>query len=58
MIGKSPIQNQKEIFQPMLVEFIDMNHELILLAHKIDWKYFEKSFSKYYSNTGQPSDSR
>lgn len=55
MIGKSPIQNQKEIFQPMLVEFIDMNHELVLLAHKIDWKYFEKSFSKYYSNTGQPS---
>ena len=55
MVGKSPIQNQKEIFQPMLVEFIDMSHELVLLAHKIDWKYFEKSFSKYYSNTGQPS---
>ena len=55
MIGKSPIQNQKEMFQPMLVEFIDMNHELVLLAHKIDWKYFEKSFSKYYSHTGQPS---
>ena len=54
-MGKSPIQNQKEIFRPMLTEFIDMTHELVLLANKIDWKYFEKSFSKFYSNTGHPS---
>ncbi|VAW28532.1 Transposase, IS4 family [hydrothermal vent metagenome] len=55
MIGKSPVQNQKELFRPLLKEFIDMSHELVLLAHKIDWKYFEKTFSKYYSHTGQPS---
>lgn len=55
MIGKSPAQNQKDLFRPLLIEFIDMNHELVLLAQKIDWKYFEKEFSKYYSHTGQPS---
>jgi len=32
-----------------------MNHELVLLADKIDWKYFEKSFTPNYSNTGQPA---
>jgi transposase, IS5 family len=55
MTGKSPNQNQKNLFLPLLKEFIDMNHGLVLLAHKIDWKHFEKSFSHYYSNTGQPA---
>ena len=55
MIGKSPVQNQGELFRPMLSEFIDMNHELVLLSKKIDWNYFEKEFSQFYSNTGQPS---
>jgi IS5 family transposase len=54
MTGKSPNQNQKNLFLPLLKEFIDMNHDLVLLAHKIDWNHFEKSFSHYYSNTGQP----
>jgi IS5 family transposase len=55
MIGKSPDQKQREIFRPLLIDFIDMRHELVLLSKKIDWKYFEKSFSEHYSNTGQPA---
>lgn len=55
MIGKSPNQSQMNLFQPLLKEFINMNHEMVLLADKIDWKYFENEFSQYYSNTGQPS---
>jgi transposase, IS5 family len=55
MTGKSPNQNQYNLFRPLLREFIDMDHELVLLANKIDWNYFEKSFSPYYSTTGQPS---
>ncbi len=54
-MGKSPIQNQGELFRPLLSEFIDMDHELVLLSKKIDWNYFEKEFSQFYSNTGQPS---
>lgn len=54
MIGKSPNQSQMNLFQPLLKEFINMNHEMVLLADKIDWKYFEETFSGYYSNTGQP----
>lgn len=55
MLGKSPPQNQKDLFRPLLREFIDMEHPLVLLAHKIDWSYFEKEFAPLYSYTGQPS---
>ena len=55
MIGKSPSQKQRELFRPLLSDFIDMNHELILLSQKIDWKELEDEFSGLYSNTGQPA---
>ncbi|MDD7888253.1 transposase [Flavivirga sp. 57AJ16] len=55
MIGKSSNQNQGDLFRPLLKDFIDLSHELVLLADKIDWTYFEQEFSKYYSHTGKPS---
>ncbi len=55
MIGKTPDQGQRDMFSPLLSDFIDMGHELVLLANKIDWKYFEKEFSEYYSKVGQPA---
>ena len=39
----------------MLVDFIDKEHELVLLAKKIDWEYFEQEFSILYSNRGNVS---
>jgi len=41
--------------QLLLKDFIDLNYELVLISDKIDWEYFEKEFSKYYSHTGQPA---
>jgi IS5 family transposase len=55
MIGKTENQNQRDLFQPSLKDFINMGHELVLLSDKIDWSYFEKDFSIYYSNTGHPA---
>jgi IS5 family transposase len=55
MTGKSTPQDQRNLFRPLLHEFIDHGDELILLASKIDWHYFEKEFSKLYSNTGKPA---
>ena len=55
MLGNSPDQNQRDLFSPLLKDFIDMKHELVLLSEKIDWKHFEDSFSHLFSNTGQPS---
>lgn len=49
MLGKSPDQNQRNLFLPLLSDFIDMKHELIFLAHKIDWEYFDNEFGGLYS---------
>lgn len=55
MLGKKIVQNQRDLFKPLLVDFIDMSHELVLLADQIDWDYFEKELAQYYSHTGKPS---
>lgn len=55
MLGKSPVP-QADLFNPMLVNFINLQHELVLLANKIDWRYFDKEFAPLYSNTGQSSN--
>lgn len=54
MLGKNP-EKLPELFRPMLVDFIDYKHELVLLSGKIDWNYFEKEFSPLYSKIGNPS---
>ena len=55
MVGKTKQTKQRDLFRPLLTDFIDMNHELVLLANKIDWDYFEKELSIYYSNKGRPA---
>jgi len=54
MLGKNPVK-QSELFRPMLVDFVDMSHELVLLADKINWSYFENEFSVFYSKIGNSS---
>lgn len=54
MLGKNP-EKKPELFRPMLVDFIDHEHELVLLSEKIDYNYFEKEFSPLYSKVGNPS---
>lgn len=54
MLGKNP-KKLPELFRPMLVDFIDNKHGLVLLSEKIDWDYFEKEFSPLYSKVGNPS---
>jgi IS5 family transposase len=43
------------MFRPMLKDFIDPQHKLVLLADLIDWQYFENEFKSYYSEQGAPS---
>jgi len=54
-IGKSPKKEQRDLFRPLLEDFIDRNHELVLSANKIEWSYFEKEPGVYYSDKGAPS---
>jgi IS5 family transposase len=49
MLGKLPQITQRNLFRPMLSDFIDPGHELVLLSKKIDWQYFEDEFSPLYS---------
>jgi IS5 family transposase len=56
MLGKLPPIMQRDLFRPMLRDFINPSHELVLLANVIDWDYFEEEFKPYYSETsGAPS---
>jgi transposase, IS5 family len=57
MIGKSEDQNQKNLFHPLLKEFINPNHSLVVLANKMPWTELEDNFADLYSNTGTPAKS-
>lgn len=55
LLGKTDHKKQRNLFRPMLDDFIDQGHELVLLADKIDWSYFENQFCELYSPKGRPS---
>ncbi len=55
MIGKSPDVGQKHLFLPNLVDFINLKHELCLLAEAIDWQVFETEFAPFYAKAGSPA---
>lgn len=57
MLGKSPDQThpQSHLFRPLLKDFIDLKHPLVVLSQKLDWKALEADFEQYYSHTGLPS---
>jgi IS5 family transposase len=55
MLGKLPENKQRELFRPMLKDFINPRHELAMLADVIDWTYFEEAFKSCYSKKGAPS---
>jgi IS5 family transposase len=54
MLGKLQ-ENERDLFRVRLEDLINPNHELALLAKKIDWQYFENEFKPYYSERGAPS---
>ena len=43
MLGKLQ-ENQRELFRTRLEDLINPNHELALLAKRVDWQYFEDEF--------------
>lgn len=55
MKGKIPKNPQLNVFRIPLVNVINMKHELVLLAQKIEWDKVEKEFSVYYPNLGRPA---
>jgi IS5 family transposase len=53
MLGKLSEITQCDLFRPMLKDFINPRHELVLLVDAIDWKYFEDEFRQYFQKTGR-----
>jgi len=55
MIGKTDKNPQLNVFRIPLVNVINMKHELVELAQRIDWKLVEKDFASYYADMGRPA---
>ena len=55
MRSKARTKNQLHFLAPTLEEQLNPKHELYLLAHSIDWDYFEKTFKDLYSDKGRPA---
>jgi hypothetical protein len=55
MNGKLPDLKQASLFEPNLHQIVNPAHELVLLAEKIEWEYFDHEFSSHYSHKGKPS---
>ena len=55
MLKKLPVQPQLEMLKTVLTSFIHPEHELCLLAKKIDWKGLEEEFAPLYGKVGRPS---
>ena len=55
MVGKLEKNPQLDIFNTPLVQFIDLNRPICILARKIDWEEVERDFSGFYSTIGAPS---
>jgi hypothetical protein len=48
---------QKNLFYGSLIDMLDTNDPLVILANNIDWSKFENEFKKYYKNEnkGRPN---
>lgn len=55
MVGKIDKTPQLDIFKTPLKQFINLEHELCLLADKIDWEAITNDFTGYYKDFGRPS---
>ena len=57
MLGKSPDQQQTELFKNLLANQLNPQHPIYLLAHAIAWKKLEEAFAPRYGTVGLPSHS-
>jgi IS5 family transposase len=55
MIGNTDTNPQLNVFRTPLVNVINMKHELIEPAQRINWESIEKDFASYYSDIGGPA---
>ncbi len=45
-----------DLFKARLDQIINMKHELVILAEKIDWAWLDKQIAPYFSDEGRPAE--
>lgn len=55
MLGRSDEKQQRDLFHPVLEDFIDPENPLVRMAERIDWGTLGSEFEGLYSDTGRPS---
>lgn len=55
MVRKTENNPQLNIFNTPLKQFINLEHELCVLANRIDWESVTNDFKGYYKDFGRPS---
>ena len=48
--------DQGELFRARLDQIINMRHELVLLADRIDWDWIDKELAPFFSEHGRPAE--
>lgn len=51
---KAQLDNQQDLFRHRLENIINMRHELVILAHGINWERLDDHFGKFFSENGCP----
>ena len=46
-----------DLFKARLDQILNMKHELVLLADKIDWDWLDAELAPYFSGHGRPAES-
>lgn len=47
---------QDDLFRARLDQIINMRHELVVLANKIDWNWIDGELAPYFSDCGRPAE--
>jgi len=55
MVAKTERHPQLSIFRTPLKQFINLDHEICVLADRIDWESVTNDFKGYYTEFGRPS---
>lgn len=55
MKTKHPEISSDDLFRSRLDQMINMRHELVLLADRLDWDHLNNQLEPLYSSTGRPS---
>ena len=55
-VQRSPVLGQTDLFRSRFENLVDHNHELVLLAEKINWPFFDDKFGRDFSDdNGRPA---